>query len=163
MTRTLILMRHAKSDWDTPALPDHDRTLTKRGQRSALALGDWMREKGWLPDTVLCSTAIRTRQTLEGLRMEAPVQFLKALYHAEAEDMHRTLKAATAPTVLMIGHNPGIGDFAHELLDTPPDHPRFEDYPTGATLVAEFDIEDWSELGWGKGHARDFIVPRELT
>lgn len=163
MSRTLILMRHAKSDWDSPGLPDHDRPLNPRGRRSASALGDWMRERGWIPDAVLCSTATRTRQTLEGLGLEAPVQFLKGLYHAEAEDMHRTLKSATAPSVLMIGHNPGIGDFAHELLATPPDHPRFEDYPTGATLVAEFEIDDWSDLGWSKGRARDFVVPRELS
>ena len=72
------------------------------------------------------------------------------------------LKDASGETVLMIGHNPGICVFAHELLASDPDHPRFEDYPTCATLVAEFDIDDWSALRPGSGVARDFVVPREL-
>lgn len=62
----------------------------------------------------------------------------------------------------MVGHNPGIADFAEQLLNQPPDHPRFWDYPTGATLVAQFDITDWRALTWGSGRAVDFVLPREL-
>ena len=66
MTLQLILMRHAKSSWDDPAAADFDRPLNGRGRRSAKALGHWLRQRGWLPDRVLCSSARRTRETLDG-------------------------------------------------------------------------------------------------
>lgn len=163
MPRTLILMRHAKSSWDDPATDDHDRPLNGRGRRSAVALGDWLRDTGWLPDQVLCSTATRTRETYAGLNIPLAAEFHSALYHASAATMRQLLAAATGRTVLMIGHNPGIGDFARRLLAAPPDHPRFADYPTGATLVARFDIASWDRLDWQSGRAADFTVPRDLS
>lgn len=161
--KTLILMRHAKSDWSTAAESDHARPLNKRGRASATALGEWLRGKGWLPDAVLCSTALRTRQTLDGLRLTCPARFLDALYHADPETMLGALREAEGETVLMLGHNPGIADLAAMLLAEPPAHPRFDDYPTGATLVARFAIADWSALQPGSGELADFVVPRELT
>ncbi len=163
MTLTLILMRHAKSDWDNPLLSDHDRPLNPRGRRSADAMGDWLRESGWLPDEVLCSTSERTRETLKRLRIEAPVHFLPALYHAEPDRMWEVLHSATRHRVLMLGHNPGIAGFAAELVAAPPAHDRFDDYPTCATLVTEFDAESWEDVRPNTGFARAFIVPRELT
>ena len=65
MSKTLILMRHAKSDWSSGVLEDHDRPLNARGQVAAAALGDWLRSKEWLPGEVLCSTATRTRENLQ--------------------------------------------------------------------------------------------------
>ena len=79
MTRTLILMRHAKSDWGHAGLADHDRPLNARGTRDAPRMGAWLRGKGHLPDEVLCSTATRTRQTLEGLGLSVPARFIPAL------------------------------------------------------------------------------------
>lgn len=161
--KTLILMRHAKSDWTSGIDSDHARPLNPRGRASALALGDWLRAKGWLPDEVFCSSSTRTRETLEGLSVEAPVRFLDALYHAGPEIMQAALKEAKGETVLMIGHNPGIAEFASLLLGAAPRHGRFGDYPTGATLVARFPIESWAGMRWGIGEALDFVVPRELT
>ena len=161
--KTLILMRHAKSDWTSGIDSDHARPLNPRGRASALALGDWLRDKSWLPDEVLCSSALRTRETLEGLGLEAPVRFLDVLYHAGPEVMQETLKAAQGDTVLLIGHNPGIAEFARLLLAEAPRHGRFRDYPTGATLIARFPLDTWSALRWGIGEAAAFVVPRELT
>jgi phosphohistidine phosphatase len=64
---------------------------------------------------------------------------------------------------MMIGHNPGIAEFAARIVTTAPRNPEFTRYPTGATLVAEFAIDEWSEVGFGTGAAIDFIVPRELV
>jgi phosphohistidine phosphatase len=64
--------------------------------------------------------------------------------------------------VLVLGHNPGIAICAAELTATPPDHPRFDSYPTGATLVTDIDITDWAQADWGKANARHFTVPRDL-
>ena len=160
----LILMRHAKSAWSHLDLSDHDRPLNNRGKASAAALGDWLRVKSYLPDQVLSSTAARTGQTLLGLGLtNAPqIQFVGALYHAEARDMLEVLHLAKDPCVLMIGHNPGICEMAHRLVDDTPLHDRFHDYPTGATLVCEFDVDSWAEIDWFQGTVVDFVIPREL-
>ncbi|MBV2359880.1 histidine phosphatase family protein [Thalassococcus sp. CAU 1522] len=161
MTMKLILMRHAKSDWSFD-LQDHERPLNKRGRRSAKALGDWLRAQGHLPDQVLCSTAKRTRETLDLLNLDAPAQFDRALYHAGPETLMEVLQDATGDCVLMLGHNPGIAFFAGALLSAPPEHDRFDHYPTGATLVAAFDQDSWKDTKPGAGRALDFVVPREL-
>lgn len=158
----LILMRHAKSAWGDPGLDDHDRPLNGRGERSARALGTWLRQGGWLPDEVLCSTAARTRATLAGLALDAPARFLPALYHAAPQSMLEALAGATRPSVLMVAHNPGIAFLAEALVAQPPDHGRFADYPTGATLVVEFPAEAWDQVRPGSGRVLDFAVPRDL-
>lgn len=166
MTRTLILTRHAKSGWDDPSLDDHDRPLNKRGVASASRLGRWMAGAGWEPDEALVSTALRTRQTWEGIAAELAdppeARFEDALYHAWPDRMLTVLRSATAPTVILIGHNPGIAAFAAQLLDVRPRHDRFGDYPTGATTVIRFDRDDWAGVDWGTGTALDFVIPREL-
>jgi len=163
MTRRLILMRHAKSSWGDPTQPDHARPLNGRGQRSATALGDWLRARGYLPDQVLSSSSVRTRETFDRLGLDAPAQFSDALYHASPATMLKALRAATGQTVLMLGHNPGIATFAHSLVATPPAHERFADCPTGATLIADFAITAWGDLTPGIGQTVDFIIPRALT
>ncbi|KUF12494.1 SixA phosphatase family protein [Pseudoponticoccus marisrubri] len=160
--KRLILMRHAKSDWST-GLDDHDRPLNARGRLSAAALGDWMRQTGHLPDEILCSTATRTRETLERSGVTAPVRYESSLYHAAPNTMFEVLSGASGAVVLMLGHNPGIAAFAHRMVAAAPDHPRFADYPTCATLVAEFEIDAWTDLTPGTGRAVDFVIPRELA
>lgn len=159
----LILMRHAKSSWGTASLPDHDRPLNGRGRRSAAALGDWLRARGYLPDHVLCSTALRTRETLAGLGLDAPVDYLPSLYLAEPEALLAAVRAAHGHTVLVLAHNPGIAECAALMTPQAPDHPRFSDYPTGATLVIDLPAQGWAALRPGTGMAKDFIVPRDLT
>ena len=157
----LILMRHAKSSWDDLALDDHARPLNKRGRASAKAMGAWLRAKGYVPASVLCSSAQRTRETWTGLAFDAPVVYLDALYHASPDPMMTHLRKAGTETVLMIGHNPGIAMFAHMLLREPPAHPRFDDYPTCATMVADFEAP-WPETEWKTGTCIDFAIPREV-
>ena len=163
MTRTLILMRHAKSSWSNLSLPDHDRPLNKRGRRAAATMGDWLRSQALgEPDEVLVSTSTRTLETLAGLGVVADTRRLRTLYHAEAEAMFDTLSGATGATVLMLGHNPAIANFAHRLVADAPNHARFCDYPTCATLVVRFDINGWGNLRWRSGTPIRFVVVREL-
>lgn len=165
MTLTLILIRHAKSSWDTPH-SDHDRPLNKRGQRSARAVGEWLSAQGHEPLEALCSDAVRTRETLDLMldcwAGDPEVSHLSALYGAGPEGIMQVLRSATAPRVAIIGHNPGIGAFASAMVDRAPDHPRFVDYPTCATTVIRFDAETWPEVKPGTGTVLGFIVPREL-
>lgn len=161
--KRLILMRHAKSSWDDPLLDDHARVLNGRGRASADALGNWFRKKKYLPDQALVSDAARTRETFARLGIICETKFEGALYLAPAQRMMQVLKGASGKTVLMIGHNPGIAEFAEQIVGLTPDHTRFYDYPTGATLVVEFDIDDWSALRVNTGKVLDFVIPRELT
>ncbi len=151
-------MRHCKSSWDHPGMRDHDRPLNGRGARSAKALGDWLRAEGYLPDVALISSSRRTMETFEGLRLTCESRYTRALYHAEAEAMMDVLQSAEAQTILLIGHNPGIAEFADRIVRQRPDHARFWDYPTGATLIADFD----GAPAFGTANARDFVIPRAL-
>lgn len=160
--RRLVLTRHAKSDWDDPALADIDRPLNARGGRSARELGDWLASRGYEPEEVLCSPSVRTRQTWDEVARAAlavlpEVRFVDSLYQAAPEDLLAALREATAPTVMVIGHNPGIGGFAASLPASPPLDPEFRSYPTAATLVVDFQIDDWAEVEPGQGSVMDFV------
>ncbi|WP_108263258.1 SixA phosphatase family protein [Mangrovicoccus ximenensis] len=160
----LILTRHAKSDWSHEDLSDHDRPLNARGRAAAPLIGRELAGRGLVPDQVLCSSAQRTQETWAGIAAELPgaaeAEILPALYHASPETMLAVLQGAKGEVVAMIGHNPGIGALAHQLLGAGPAHPKFGIYPTGATLVAE--IADWTGLENGRARLVDFFVPRDL-
>ena len=165
--KRLILTRHAKSSWDDPMMSDHDRPLNERGKAAAADLGQGLASRGYVPGQVLCSDAVRTRATFSGIAPAlpgAPVLELKpALYHAGPDVMLAVLRHATADCVMMIGHNPGISEFAERLVARAPVNPDFARYPTGATLVADFIIDSWADLSWGTGVVDDFVIPREMV
>ncbi|MGP1356931.1 SixA phosphatase family protein [Roseicyclus sp.] len=166
MTLRLVLIRHAKSDWDDPAVDDHDRPLNARGRRSAPRIGAWLADRGFVPDAVLCSTALRTRETWALIapnlpRAPEPV-FTRGLYLAAPADMLNAIRDTDAPRLAVIGHNPGIGSLARSLCQTPPAHEKFGLYPTGATLVLDFEAPHWAEISPGTGRVADFAIPRDL-
>lgn len=160
----LILVRHAKSDWDDPALDDFDRPLNRRGRGDAPRIGAWLFARKYLAEQALVSPAKRALQTFARLYHGAtppPARFPEALYLAEPETLLRALRGAEAATVLMIGHNPGIGGFARRLLAAPPVDAGFHQYPTCATAVIDFD-GDWSAADWGEGVLEAFATPKRL-
>ncbi len=171
--RQLLLMRHAKSSWDDPKVPDHARPLNARGRRAAAAMRGVMAELGLAPDLVLVSSARRTLQTLEALEPwdETPlVEPMDALYLAGAPQMMKLLNAiaSTVRSAMVIGHNPGLHELAVMLVGPQamtPANPMMrslaEGYPTAA--LAEFTVAGaWSELGEGGGRLTRFLTPREL-
>lgn len=162
--KRLILMRHAKSDWSVRDATDHDRTLNARGRQSATAMGEWLRQQKLQPEHVLCSDAARTRETLQRLDLaDTPsCTLLSSLYLAEPDVMATTLQSRSEDCILMVAHNPGSAMLAEMLLADAPDHPDFFRYPTCATLVADFDITNWSDLRHGTGEALHFVVPRDI-
>ncbi|HTJ34513.1 MAG TPA: histidine phosphatase family protein [Dactylosporangium sp.] len=117
--RTLILLRHAKAanpdDYDT----DIERPLAPRGHRDATAAGEWLRAEDLIPDAVLCSTAVRTRETLADLALAdtVPVIYEHRIYVGPAEDNLDLLQHvdAATETLLVIGHNPTISDLSDTL------------------------------------------------
>ena len=165
--KRLILTRHAKSAWDDPLTPDHDRPLNDRGKLAAADLGQWLASRGYVPEKVLCSDAVRTRQTWSGIAPALPatplMELKPALYHAGPDVMLAVLRHAKADCVMMIGHNPGIAEFAARLVAHPPLNEAFGRYPTGATLVVDFAVDAWDQADFGLGATVDFIVPREIV
>jgi phosphohistidine phosphatase len=164
--RRLILMRHAKSSWADPGQRDLDRPLNKRGRRSAALLGQWLKDGGWRPDHALVSVARRTRETwagVTGVLGATPAAHRRELYAASAPAMLALLhEAPDVRCLLMLGHQPGIGALARVLLAEPPDDPDFARFPTGATAVIDFDVEDWRAIGESAGRLAAFTVPRAL-
>lgn len=166
MTLTLILTRHAKSSWDDPTLDDFDRSLNHRGRKSAPLIGRWLVERGYVPEVVVASGARRTVETWEGMASTMPEGTVldrnTALFHAGAGTILGVLREQAAAKVMLIGHNPGFAEFASRIAVQPPKHDRFNDYPTAATAVIEFEGESWARLRWGSGRILDFVVPRDL-
>ena len=167
MSLRLIVMRHAKSDWTDPFQDDHDRVLNPRGQRSATALGRWLADQGYWPDCVLCSSAARTQETWARIAPSGPQptthHVLDTLYLARAQTMLNILRArAQGSCVLLIAHNPGIGQMAQMLARTPPNSSDFQRYPTGYSAVLDFEDEEWAQVDWAHGNLIDHIGPRSL-
>lgn len=164
--KRLILTRHAKSAWDDPLTPDHDRPLNERGKAAAADLGQWLASRGYVPQKVLCSDAVRTQQTWAGIAPALPatpmMELKPALYHAGVDVMLAVLKNAKADVVMMIGHNPGIAEFAGKLVAKAPLNTEFDRYPTGATLVVDFVADSWDQIEFGSGIVDDFVIPKEL-
>lgn len=167
-TRRLILTRHAKSSWDNPEMSDFDRPLNRRGRIAARELGDFLASRGLEPEEVLCSSSERTRETWAlvasaALESRPEIRLIDPLYHASSEAMLEVLKGATQPNVMMIGHNPGIGEFAGRLLAQPSLNPDFRRYPTAATAVITFSGEDWATTDWMSGSLVDWFIPTRLS
>jgi phosphohistidine phosphatase len=167
----VYLLRHAKSSWDEPGLPDRERPLAKRGRKAAKLLRDHVSEAGVEPDLVLCSSATRAVQTLEGIRKglgdDARVEIESGLYGAGTETLLRRLQALPEEIgeVMMIGHNPAIETLAEELAgeggDAEAGARLAVKYPTGGLATLSFD-RPWTELDWDGAQLESFVVPREL-
>ncbi|MEE1784468.1 histidine phosphatase family protein [Streptomyces sp. SP17BM10] len=164
---TLIVLRHAKSAWPA-GVPDEERPLGPRGRRDAPEAGRWLRDRGLLPDMVVCSPARRARETWDLASAELPqapsAAFDPRVYTADADDLVQVLRGRPrhAATVLLIGHNPALEDLVLDLAaDTGGealDRVR-EKYPTSGLAVLEVTGE-WAALGSSPARLRDFAVPR---
>jgi phosphohistidine phosphatase len=168
----LMLLRHAKSSWTEPGLDDMDRPLTRRGERTAQAMGRVMAAKRLLPDLVLCSPARRARDTwklaAEEIKTAPRLIVEDAIYDFGnggrlIEAVRRT--GGKAKTVLVVGHNPSMERSAARLVSSGGGKlkERLEKkYPTGALAVIAFDLADWAGLAEGKGELQHFIRPKDI-
>jgi phosphohistidine phosphatase len=168
--KTLILMRHAKSAWDKADLPDIERPLSPRGRKAAPLMGARLKKAGYRPDVVLCSTAVRARETLEllvpDLPKKAKVQHLKELYMAVPREMLNIIAKVpdSAETVMVIGHNPGLGSLAGWLAgegDSELLSKVRRKFPTAAAAVITFDVPRWAEVAGEGGTLTAFLRPRD--
>ncbi|CDQ45889.1 putative phosphohistidine phosphatase, SixA [Mycolicibacterium neoaurum] len=162
--RTLLLLRHAKSDYPADTV-DHQRPLAPRGEREAGLAGEWLRSNAPTVDAVLCSTATRTRLTLERTGIDAPVRFVDRLYDstpgivlAEINDIGDEVS-----TLLVVGHEPVMSGLALGLAGDDSDPATVTEieskYPTSAISRLEVSCS-WRDLQLGGARLAEFHVPR---
>jgi phosphohistidine phosphatase len=166
--RRLYLLRHAKSSWKEPGLADHDRPLAGRGRRAAKAIRRHLQDQGIEPELVLCSTARRARQTLEGIEPalgRGGIRVEAELYGAGPADLLARLQevAAAVGSVMVIGHNPGLEELAVLVARDGSLVRELEaKFPTGALATLAFRGADWAALDRGTAELIEFIRPRDL-
>jgi phosphohistidine phosphatase len=170
--KTLILLRHAKSDWSQPGLADFDRPLANRGRKAAPLVGRHLFDKGLVPDLVLCSAAERARQTWELVASEfngtPEMRLLKSLYLATPSRLLTAIQRTPAEVgkLMLIGHNPGMENLAERLIGTGRKKTLRclqAKFPTAAVAVIRFPGDDWKTLADRSGELTRFIRPKDLV
>jgi phosphohistidine phosphatase len=166
----LLLLRHAKSSWSDPGLPDEDRPLAPRGERAADRMRDYIAAEGLRPRLALCSSALRARQTLArvlpGLGSDLRVDIEPALYTFEADVLLDRLGRISSDviSVLLVGHNPAMQDLAARVADRGDALPDvLRKYPTAGLAEITFGDGTWDSLAQRPGELVRFIAPRDLT
>lgn len=168
--KRLFVLRHAKSSWDDPGLDDHERPLAPRGRRAVMVLSEHLRASDIRPALVLCSTARRTRETLEGVDPGGETLIEPDLYAASAEQLIERLHRVPddVDSVMVIGHNPALqiivlrltaeaanGDGSHLAQVR-------QKFPTGALATLSFD-GPWSQLAPQGAQLVDFVCPKAIA
>jgi len=161
--KTLLILRHAKSSWKYPDLPDHERPLNRRGVTDAPRMGNLLRKAGLTPDRIVSSTAVRAQSTarLAGAACgyEGGVVLSEALYLSGAQDYIDVLGQVPADveSVMIVGHSPTVEELV-ELLTG-----RDEAMPTAALARVELPIDGWAELAPSTpGKLKNLWRPRDL-
>jgi len=167
--RTLFLLRHAKSSWSDPTLPDRERPLAPRGRRDAQRVGEHLVRLAIVPDLVLCSSARRAGETLElvqtALWPTTSVLLEPQLYAASADHLLDRLRVVPdgVASVLVIGHNPGLQDLALRLASAGADLERLEaKFPTAALATLALPKATWSQLSRADAVLDAFVAPKQL-
>lgn len=163
MERRIVVMRHAKSDWNTKAQTDHERPLNDRGRRSAPLVAKHLAAMDWQPQHILSSDARRTRETAELLLDEwedgIGVEFTSKLYLAGPAELKFELCAVSdeVETLLVLGHNPGWESVVHRLSDVG------VTMKTATAAMLQTDAcESWSEAFHSDWMLHEIINPREI-
>jgi phosphohistidine phosphatase len=162
--KTLVLMRHAKSDWSHPGLPDHERPLNRRGERAAAAMGSYLENSQVSVQRIVASTAVRVQQTLRLMQqtwrgLNAEIITDGRLYLASPETVQRVAleHLAECDSVMIVGHNPAI-EQVHWALTNQEVH-----FPTAAVSIfvenSRFGENNQESKGW---LLVDFRRPRDL-
>lgn len=166
--KRLFLLRHAKSSWDDPSLADHDRPLAPRGRRASALIAEHLRRSRIRPALVLCSSAKRTRETLEGVRDAlgpVDVLFEDGLYGTSSEHLLRRLREVPdeVESVMLVGHQPAIQELALHLAAAGSELERLRaKFPTAALATLTF-AGAWSELGTDGAELVAYVQPKQLN
>lgn len=159
--KTLFVLRHAKSSWDDPDLEDFDRPLNDRGRTTAPFMGEVMQRKGFEPDVIISSPAVRAKDTAalakEHSGSDAEIVYEERIYEASAKTLRKVASSIDDRygSVMMVGHNPGMEGLVQFLTGRP------EAMPTAALAVIDLDIASWSDIDLESGRLRTIIRPKD--
>lgn len=159
MKRTLTLMRHAKSSWKDDALHDHDRPLNRRGEKAAQTMACRLRQRGYVPDLVLVSSAARTQLTAEALLQcydgKPEHHTSEALYEASVPDIVDVIRGvdASCGVLMLIGHNPAMQILTDALAG------KHYDMPTAAYICFEI-TQPWHAFDLHPCSVLDYDFPK---
>lgn len=161
--KTVIFFRHGKSDWNAEYQSDQQRPVSKRGKKAARRMGKFLAKSGQSPDSVITSSAVRARTTVE-LAAEAgkwtcPVRETLALYESSPKTVLREIQAEpdNTSTLLVAGHEPVWSDSVSRLIGGA--NLRF---PTAAMARIDFEVEKWREVSFGRGALIWLVPPKAL-
>jgi phosphohistidine phosphatase len=169
--RRLLLLRHAKAD-RPPQTDDGDRPLTERGTAAARLMGGYMARHGLVPDRVLCSPSLRTRETLAGMAAQWPdaakTIYDERLYMAGPQTILAVIaeEGGGAKTLMVIGHNPGLHEAADLLIaagDVVLRERLREKFPTCALAAIDFTVKTWNAIHDHSGRLERFVTPRTIA
>jgi len=169
--RRLLVLRHAKTERPESGERDRDRKLTARGRADAPIIGAYMAHHGLLPQLALVSPATRAQETwvliAEAFKKAPRMAKDERIYNAATETLLQVISAARgAPTLLMVGHNPGLHDLAVQLIASGDVETRErikEKLPTCGLVVIDFAFDDWSQLHNSSGRLERFVSPRLIA
>jgi phosphohistidine phosphatase len=159
--KKLYLIRHAKSDWDDPALEDFERGLNKRGRRNIPIMGKALRDKNIKPDLIISSSAKRAKLTAKGLAKELgyskDIRFLKKLYFSEPKTWFDVIRDINKKyeTVFIIGHNPEITDVCNMLIDD-----YIDNVPTLGIAGFKIGLNKWKSFERENASFEFLIYPK---
>ncbi|NLB72368.1 MAG: histidine phosphatase family protein [Chloroflexi bacterium] len=163
MTRTLMILRHAKSSWKDKSLRDFDRPLKKKGQQTAKLIGKIIRHADCAPDIILSSPAERAKETTAMVALHShyngPVEYVESLYMGEPGDYIRALQELPVEikSAMVVGHNPGL-EALLQLLEG-----KVNALSTGALAVLNLELTDWQDLNSSTvGKLSQFWDPDEI-
>lgn len=152
--KRLILIRHAKSDWSQEGLTDHERTLNVRGKRDIPIMASILIRKYPTPDIILCSDAVRTKETIEGI-IKLGFKYKELVYShklyltsVEKIEMELSTLPSHVETVMLCGHNPGLSDFLITMCNTG----DIRGFPTLGTALMVLNIDEWTDIFSAKGN-----------
>jgi phosphohistidine phosphatase len=167
--KTILLLRHAKSDWGNPGLADFDRPLAKRGRKDAPRMGEVLALFDCVPDRILASPALRAKQTTEMVAeacgYKKSIQWEDPFYGGTSEDLIAALQRLpnSLERVMLVGHNPTMEETAADLLAPTPDEWNDEwslRIPTAGLVCLDVNIVDWATLEPGDATLRWFLIPK---
>ena len=173
--RRLMLLRHAKTENDTPSGRDRDRKLDNRGRDDAAEIGGWIGRHPPFPALVLVSDAVRALQTWEiaweamkELVPEPRVELMPDLYGADPAQLLLTIREASTAdpkTLMLVGHNPGMHELALALAgsgDAMGRRALADNLPTSGLAVFDFETDDWADVAFRRGRLVQFVSPKLL-
>ncbi|HEY5653224.1 MAG TPA: histidine phosphatase family protein [Pontiella sp.] len=157
MSKTLYLMRHADANWANGYTSDFDRSLNSHGLRDSSKIGALLKHRNTLPETIVCSSAKRTVQTLQKLDLGVKsITFNQDMYEASTQELLRIIQSLDNgyASAMLIGHNPGISRLITHLTGT-----QSRALPTCGMATIELKCDSWKAAAECSAELKQFDIP----